>query len=287
MKSINDRWAQIRSFLIMFAGLLLFSFGWTFFLVPAQVTGGGVSGIGALLYYVTGLPMGIFYFVVNAVLVLVAIRSLGRSFGTKTIVNMVIISVMLTVLQNVVKKPFIEDVFLASILGGICSGVGIGLVFSQGGSTGGTDIIAMLITKHHRISPGRIIMYCDVIIISSSWFIFHSPEKLVYGYVTMWVSSYALDAFLSGANQSAQIMICSSEWEKIRDHIINENHRGVTILDGTGGYTNRPVKVLITVVRKRESSALFKMIKKIDRNAFISMGSVMGVYGEGFDVLKA
>lgn len=277
---------QSRSFLIMFLGLLLFSFGWTFFLIPAKITGGGVSGIGALLYYATGIPVGVFYFVVNAILVVFAIRSLGPAFGKKTIVNMAIISVLLTVLQNVIKEPIIDDVFLSSVLGGICGGVGLGLVFSEGGSTGGTDIIAMLITKHHRISPGRIIMYCDVIIISSSWFLFHSPEKLVYGYVTMWVSSYALDAFLNGANQSTQIMICSSEWEKIKNHIINENHRGVTILEGTGGYTNKPVKVLITVVRKRESSAIFKTIKNIDRNAFISMGSVMGVYGEGFDPLK-
>ena len=171
-------------------------------------------------------------------------------------------------------------------MGGISGGLGLGLVFSQGGSTGGTDIIAMLVTKYKRISPGRVIMYCDVIIIAASWFVFHSAEILVYGYVSMWVVAYTLDAFLNGANQSTQIFIFSEKWDEIRDQIINDHGRGVTIMDGIGGYTNKPVKIVMTVVRKRESPSIFKHIKMIDNNAFISVGSVMGVYGEGFDQLK-
>lgn len=129
-------------------------------------------------------------------------------------------------------------------------------------------------------------MYCDVLIISSSWFIFHSAEKLVYGYVSMWVVAYALDAFLNGATQSAQLFIFSEKWEELRDVILKENRRGVTIIEGVGGYTNEKQKILMTVVRKRETTAIFKKIKEIDHTAFVSMGSVMGVYGEGFDQLK-
>jgi uncharacterized membrane-anchored protein YitT (DUF2179 family) len=242
--------------------------------------------VGASIFYVTGIPVGLTYFAVNVILMAVAIKKLGASFGTKTIVNMIILSVLLTILPKYLNKAIIDDTFLSAVLGGIFGGVGLGLVFSQGGSTGGTDIIAMLVTKYRRISPGRVIMYCDVIIIASSWFIFHSAEKLVYGYVSMWVVSYSLDAFLSGENQSAQLFIFSEKWEELRDYIMKENHRGVTIIDGTGGFTNESQKIIMTVVRKRETSAIFKKIKEIDHTAFVSMGSVMGVYGEGFDQLK-
>jgi uncharacterized membrane-anchored protein YitT (DUF2179 family) len=277
----------VKTYFIMFLGLLSYSLGWTLFLIPAGINGGGISGIGALIYYVTGFPVGVTYFGVNAILVVFAIKKLGASFGTKTIVNMSVISVLLTVLPKYFDTAIINDNFLSAVLGGIFGGVGLGLVFSQGGSTGGTDIIAMLVTKYRRISPGRVIMYCDVLIIASSWLVFHSAEKLVYGYVSMWVVSYSLDAFLNGATQSAQLFIFSSKWEELSEHILKENRRGVTIIDATGGYTKEPQKIIMTVVRKRETSAIFKKIKEIDHTAFVSMGSVMGVYGEGFDQLKA
>jgi uncharacterized membrane-anchored protein YitT (DUF2179 family) len=287
MKTKTKKYLEIaQTYIIMFLGLLLYSLGWSLFLLPAGINGGGISGVGATIYFVTGFPVGITYFAVNAVLVAIAIKSLGASFGTKTIVNMIIISVLLTFLPKILSKAIIDDTFLSAVLGGIFGGVGLGLVFSQGGSTGGTDIIAMLVTKYRRISPGRVIMYCDVIIIASTWFVFHSAEKLVYGYVSMWVVSYALDAFLSGANQSAQLFIFSEKWEELKDHILTENRRGVTIIDGIGGFTNEHQKILMTVVRKRETAAIFKKIKEIDHTAFVSMGSVMGVYGEGFDQLK-
>jgi uncharacterized membrane-anchored protein YitT (DUF2179 family) len=287
MKTKTKKYLEIaETYIIMFLGLSLYSLGWTLFLIPAGINGGGISGVGASLFFVTGIPVGVTYFAVNAVLGVFAIKILGASFGTKTIVNMSIISVLLTILPKLLPNAIIDDTFLAAVLGGIFGGVGLGLVFSQGGSTGGTDIIAMIITKYKRISPGRIIMYCDVIIIATSWFVFHSAEKLVYGYVSMWVVSYALDAFLTGATQSAQLFIFSDKWEELKDHILKENRRGVTIIDGIGGFTNEHQKILMTVVRKRETAAIFKKIKEIDHTAFVSMGSVMGVYGEGFDQLK-
>ena len=278
---------SIKSWAIMFIGSMLFSLGWTVFLIPADINGGGISGVGALVYNLTGIPAGVIYLAVNAVLVVIAIIKLGANFGAKTIVNMLLISAMLTFFQNMFSEPLIDDKFLSAVLGGIAGGLGLGLVFSQGGTTGGTDIIASLVMSYRRISPGRVIMYCDVIIISMSWFVFHSAEILVYGYVSMWVVSYTLDAFLNGANQSAQIFIFSEKWEAIRDAIMHDNHRGVTLMDATGGYTNKPVKLVMTVVRKRETSAVFRRIMAIDPKAFITMGSVIGVYGEGFDEMKA
>lgn len=285
-KKVKLFWGAVQTWTIMFIGLVLFSLAWTLFLIPAEINGGGISGVGVLIYYVTGIPAGVTYLAVNVVLVAIAMIKLGTNFGSKTLVNMLITSVLLTVFQKVFQQPLINDKFLASVLGGIFSGVGIGLVFSQGGSTGGTDIIAMLVTKYRRISPGKVIMYCDMLIIGSSWFVFKSAESMVYGYVSMAVVSYTLDAFLNGANQSAQIFIFSEKWEEIRDKILHTNARGVTIIDGTGGFTGKNVKIVMTVCRKRETSAIFRSIKEVDHNAFVSMGSVMGVYGEGFDKLK-
>jgi uncharacterized membrane-anchored protein YitT (DUF2179 family) len=165
-------------------------------------------------------------------------------------------------------------------------GIGLGIVFSRGGSTGGTDIFAMIIMKYRNVSPGKLIMLFDVIIIASSYFVFQSPEKLVYGYVSMWVVSYSLDSFLSGANRNAQMFIISKKYEEIADFINNEAIRGVTILSGTGWYTKEESKIVMSVVKKRETSAIFRKIKEIDPEAFITMGSVMGVYGQGFEKLK-
>jgi uncharacterized membrane-anchored protein YitT (DUF2179 family) len=276
----------IQDYSIMMVGLVLYVLSWTLFLVPAQITGGGISGLAAVIFYSTKIPIGLTFFVINVFLVSIAMKVLGASFGIKTIFSMVVLSLLFAVPQNVFPEYIIKDNFLSAVLGGMLGGVGIGLVFSRGGSTGGTDIIAMIINKYRNISPGRIIMYCDVIIIGSSYFLVHSLDKMVYGFVSMAVVSYTLDSFLSGSNASAQIFIFSQKYEEIADFINNESMRGVTVLNGTGWYTQQDVKVLMTVVRKKETSMLFRKIKEIDSDAFISMASVMGVYGQGFDKIK-
>ncbi len=276
----------IKDYVIITFGLILYALSWTFFLVPAQITGGGVSGLAAVIFYSYKIPIGLTFFSVNLILVVIAIKVLGASFGVKTIFSMVVISIAFSVLPTLPSGAIIQDNFLSSVLGGMMGGAGIGIVFSRGGSTGGTDIIAMIVNKYRNISPGRIILYCDVIIIGSSYFLLHSLDKMVYGFVSMAVVSYTLDAFLSGSNASAQIFIFSPKYEKIADFINSEFGRGVTALDGKGWYTQNNVTVLITVVRKKETSILFRKVKEIDPNAFISMASVMGVYGQGFDKIK-
>lgn len=276
----------IKDYVIMFLGLSLYALSWTLFLVPAQITGGGISGLAAVVFYSTKIPIGLTFFVINVFLVVLAVKVLGASFGIKTIFSMVVITVLFSIPQEYFPGAIIEDNFLSAVLGGMMGGVGIGLVFSRGGSTGGTDIIAMIINKYRNISPGRIIMYCDVIIIGSSYFLVHSIDKMVYGFVSMAVVSYTLDAFLSGSNASAQIFIFSPKYDEIADFINSEFGRGVTALDGKGWYTQNNVTVLMTIVRKKETSILFRKIKEIDPEAFISMASVMGVYGQGFDKIK-
>jgi uncharacterized membrane-anchored protein YitT (DUF2179 family) len=264
----------------------LYVLGWQLFLIPAEITGGGVSGFAAVVFFATKIPISATFLVINAILVLIAIKILGASFGVKTIYSIAVLTVFFAVFQNILKHPLVDDTFLSAVLGGMSGGIGLGIVFSRGGSTGGTDIFAMIIMKYRNVSPGKVIMLCDVVIIASSYFVFQSPEKLVYGYVSMWVVSYSLDSFLSGANRSAQMFIISKKYEEIADFINNEAIRGVTILSGTGWYTKEESKIVMSVVKKRETSAIFRKIKEIDPEAFITMGSVMGVYGQGFEKLK-
>ncbi|TKG92362.1 YitT family protein [Puteibacter caeruleilacunae] len=277
---------EIKTYVIITFGCILYSLAWVAFLIPAEITGGGISGVGATIFYATGIPVGYTYFGINCILLVLAWKILGASFGVKTIFSMSFMSFMLAFMQEFIKDPIIQDTFLATVLGGILGGVGLGIVFTQGGSTGGTDIIALIINKYRNISPGRIMMLCDVLIISSSWFVFQSLEKLVYGFVQMGVVAYAIDAVLNGAKQSTQIFIFSKRHEEIADYIVHQTNRGLTVLDGTGWYTKQDVKIIMTVVRKRETSSIFRMIKQLDPDAFISMGNVMGVYGQGFEKIK-
>lgn len=278
--------AELKSYAIIIFGCLLYTFAWVGFLVPGEITGGGVSGIGATVFYAYGIPIGYTYFAVNIILILLAIKILGASFGIKTVFSMGLLSLLLTVAQPLITEPIVNDTFLAAVIGGILGGAGIGFVFMQGGSTGGTDIIALIINKYRNISPGRIMLWCDVLIIGSSWFVFQSPEKLVYGLVSMWAVSHTIDTLLDGAKQSTQMFIFSERYNEIADFINVETNRGLTVIDGTGWYTKKNVKILMTVVRRKETGGIFRMIKQIDPEAFISLGSVMGVYGKGFENIK-
>lgn len=280
---------EIRSFLIITLGLAIYSFGWTAFLIPSGMIGGGVTGIGTLIYYGTHetIPVGYSYFIINAFLILIALKILGSKFGVKTVFAMIIGSVFLSMFQKLIAAPLVDEKFMAAMIGGVLSGTGIGLTISQGGSSGGTDIIAMIINKYRNISPGRIILYLDVFIIASSYFVFHDVPTIVYGYVVMSITSYSIDMVISGSKQSAQLFIVSSEYEKIADRIGNDMNRGISMLEATGWYSKESKKILMVVVRKHEAQSIFRLVKQIDGNAFISMGSVMGVYGLGFDEIRA
>lgn len=283
-KQINAR--VIRAHTIITFGLLLNALGWTAFLIPAQITGGGITGVSTLIFYSTGFPLGISYLIINAVLLVFAVKILGPGFGVKTVFSVVVLSLLFSVLQQLITKPIVNDTFLSTVIGGILGGAGIGIVFSQGSSTGGTDIIAMIINKYRNINPGRIILYIDIFIIASSFLIFRSPEKLVYGYVAMGITSYAIDLLFTGSKQSVQMFIFSKKYNLIADRIGKEMGRGITIIDGQGWYTGEQTKVLLVLVKKPEASHIFRIIKEIDQDAFMSVNNVMGVYGKGFERIR-
>lgn len=277
----------IESYVLITLGLLMGAIGWTAFIIPAQITGGGITGVSALIYYSTKFPIGISYLIMNVLLVALAIKILGAGFGIKTIYSVVVLSLFFSVFQQLITEPIIKEGFMSAVIGGGLAGTGMGLIFSQGGSTGGTDIIAMIINKYRNISPGRLILFLDVIIISSSYLLFHSLEKIVYGFVTMAVSAYAIDLTLSGIKKSVQVFIFSRKHDEIAERISKEINRGITVIDGKGWYTKEKQQILMIIVRKKESHYILKITKEIDPEAFISLGDVMGVYGKGFEEIRS
>jgi uncharacterized membrane-anchored protein YitT (DUF2179 family) len=278
---------EIQDWSVIAFGLLLYSVGWTGFLLPNKITTGGVTGIGALVFFATKIPVGITYFCINGILLLLSVKILGFKFSIKTIINVSILTFLLTVFQTIIKEPLVKgEPFMSCILGGVLCGSGLGLVFNFKGSTGGTDIIALVINKYHNISIGKGLLICDLLIICSSYFVFQSIEKIVYGIVVMGVTTYTVDMVLNGARQSVQFFIFSDKYEEIADTIIEQAHRGCTILDATGWYSKKSTKVLVVMAKKTESVTIFRIVKNIDPAAFISQSSVIGVYGEGFEQIK-
>jgi len=272
--------------------LIIFSIAWTAFLLPHQISGSGVSGLGAIIFYASGIPMGYTYFALNIILMIVGLKVLGKGFGIKTIYGVILAAVMLSVLQPLIPTPVVQEKFMSALIGGGLCGAGLGIIFTQGGSTGGTDIIALIITKYRNISPGRIILLCDVFIIGSSYLILNDIESskrletMVYGFVTMAVQAYTLDSILTGNRQSVQILIFSNHYEKIADMITEKMSRGVTIIDGKGWYSKETQKIIITLVRKHEASDVYRIIRSIDDKAFITVANVMDVFGKGFEQLR-
>ena len=314
---------HIKEWLLVTLGILIYVTGWSIFLIPNNLIGGGVSGISSMIQYATNgtIQMGYSYFFLNAVLIIAAIVILGMGFGAKTIYAIILASVALRFLPGLIPVSIIKTLaidngkLLSVLMGGIMAGIGIGMSISNGGSTGGTDIIALIYTKYHNVSPGKVILFLDFIIIGSSIFVpsfvpeldpmtgqpvldaagnpvtFRMPlaEKIttiLYGLILVTVNSYVLDMYISGSQQSVQLFILSKEYEKIADAITHDMHRGVTVLDGKGWYTKQDTKVLMVITRKTDLNLMLRYIKQLDSNAFLSVSSVNGVYGKGFDSIK-
>ena len=284
----------LKEYLFITIGVFIYAFAWVGIIVPADGIGGGASGFALLVYYATGgvnggVPIGISFFLINAVLLIAAGFILGAKFGAKTIYSIIMISLAMSFFQSFLPDNLFDlggDKLLSAILGGAVSGIGVGLCLMQGGSTGGSDIVAMIVNKYRNVSYGKVVMATDFTIIGCSYFIFDSISTVIYGYVLVATFSYTVDALLAGNKQSAQIFIMSEKYQEIADMVTGSLHRGVTILDGIGWYTKKPVKVVMVVCRKTEANILLKRVKEFDSNAFITMGSVMGVYGQGFDTFR-
>ena len=300
----NSFWGTVKEYGLITLGLLAYSMGWTIFLLPNNLVGGGVSGFAAILYYATGIPMGYTYLILNVILLIIAIKILGTGFGGKTIYAILMTGICLNIFPNIIPVEFINEFavsngkLLCTILGGIIAGVGIGLSISQGGSTGGTDIIALLWCKFKNASPGRVILIIDVMIIISSILVpsytdsgelLPFSEKLavvVYGLIQVTVSGYAVDLYLSGSKQSVQAFIFTKKYKEMADAIAFDMKRGVTIMPAKGWFSKEDFYVVMVVTRKTDLNLLLRYVKTIDSEAFLSVSSVMGVYGKGFDTIK-
>lgn len=288
---------EVKAYFIITLGLLCYTGGWSIFLLPNNLVGGGVSGIGAVIQYITGIPVSYSFFFINLILLLIALKILGKGFGIKTVFAIIVASLAYEVWPMIIPQEFIDQMssngnLLCTIIGGVMSGVGIGITFNQGGSTGGTDIVVLMINKYYNISPGRLLLLIDIFIVASSLLVPTDQgigarmATLVYGYILIFVCGSALDMFISGTKQSVQLIIFSKKYEEIADRITGELHRGVTVLDGTGWFTKKEGKILLVITRKTETSFIMRIIREVDKDAFLSMGAVSGVYGQGFDQIR-
>lgn len=283
----------ILSYVVITLGLMLYTFGWSAFMLPMRIVGGGVSGMSAILYYAVGIhiPIGVLNFFFNAILVAIGFKVLGSKFGANTIYGIIMSSLCFILWQQVlhVDQWFDVDhfgVFMCAVLGGVCCGAGIGLSFIMGGNSGGTDIIALIVCKYRNISPGRVIMLIDVIIIGCSYFVSHKLDNVVCGYVVMVVMTYVLDMVLDGNKQSYQVMVFSMKNEEIAEAVTREVGRGATLLDAEGCYTHQQQKVLLMMVHRTDKAHVMQIVHRIDDNAFVSVSKAQGVYGKNFEKLK-
>ncbi|MDY5773549.1 MAG: YitT family protein [Bacteroidaceae bacterium] len=281
-----------KDLLLISFGILLYVTGFVCFQLPYHITTGGVAGLGAVIFYSTGFPTQYTYLAFNIVLIGIALKVLGFKFMINTIYGVIFMTFLLGFMQDLMIQPdgsfpliLGNQSFMACIFGAVLEGLGLGVVFLNNGSTGGTDIIAACINKYRDMSLGQLIMLADIFIISSNYLVFKSIELLLFGYCTIIVEAVALDYSMNAVRQSIQFMIFSQKYDEIATEIAKTG-RGVTVLDGEGWYTKHARKVLVVLCRRRESTRIFRIIRSIDPGAFVSQAKVSGVFGEGFDRMK-
>ena len=289
---------EVQDYFFITLGLGFYALGWTAFLLPYEISSGGLTGVSALVYYATGLEIQNTYLVLNAILLLFAVRILGIKFCIKTIYAVLTLAFFLWAMQRILLSGADEGTarlprflgegqdFMATIIGASLCGMGLAQAFLHQGSTGGTDIIAAMVNKYKNISLGRMLLYLDIIIISASYPIFHDWRRIVFSFVEMFVCNMVLDYVMNYVQQSIQFFIITKHPKDISDAIITEMGRSATLIPGTGCYTGQPVSVLMVVIKKNQSVALFRLVKAIDPTAFMSQTKATGVYGEGFAQLK-
>ena len=292
---------EVQDYVFITMGLILYAFGFTVFLMPYEIVTGGVAGISAIVFYATAFPLEYTYFGINVVLGIVALHILGWKFLSKTIYAFTMLSFLLGLFQQLMPVDesghFIKILgegqnFMSLILGCTMTGSSLGIVFLNNGSTGGTDIIAASVNKYHDVSLGTVLTMLDLVIIGSCLLIpqfgdmLQRAHMVVFGLCTMVIENFMLDFLMNRQRQSVQFMIFSSKWQEIANAIGMKLNHGVTILDGHGWYTGQERKVLCILAKKSESTVIFRLIKSIDPQAFVSQSAVIGVFGEGFDSIK-
>ena len=281
---------QLRDYGVITIAMLLGVIGLTLFLLPNEITTGGIIGVASIVYWGTGIPVQDTFFALNAVLLIVALKVLGWRFCAKTIYGVVVFTVASAVLQSVIPPDLhllADQNFMASMVGAVSLGSSVGLGLSAGGSTGGSDVIAAMVHKYRDVSLGHIILFCDLTIITSSYVVLRDWEKVLYGYVLLFVISFVVDHLVNSLRRSVQFFIISDKYEEIGLAINKIADRGCSTLNGNGFFTKKDIKVIYCIAKKSESSFIFDLIDEIDPNAFVAQSAVIGVYGQGFDRVKA
>lgn len=292
---------SLKDYILIVFGLCLYALGFTAFILPHEIVIGGLSGVGTLVYFATHgiIPVAVTQYACNLLLLSIAFKIVGKTFVLRTIFGATVLSLAIGVLENLfmgLGHPLIADISMSAILGAILCGIGVGLVFVHNGSSGGTDIVAAMVSKVSNVSIGRTMIYMDMLIVMSSIFLpYNGPfnERLearvpiiVYGLVVTYIIAYMTDMIINTNRQATQFIIFSSKWAEIADLINHEAQRGVTVIDGEGWYSKHQVKILMVWCRKIESVTIFRIVKSVDEKAFITQANVNGVYGKGFDTMK-
>ncbi len=301
----SEAFVKLREYIFIAVGLIPYGIAVNQILIPHTIVSGGLTGISELIYFSTqsfiehfpgatqpGIPVWFSTITINAILLLIALKDLGWRFCLRTLYGAGCLAFWLKVIP-ITATPLLSDPFMAIMAGGVLCGIGLGIAFLNNGNSGGTDIIVMIVNKHWHLPMGRILLYCDIVIISCAFFLpqvqesANPVEKVIYGLVFSVVLALTVDWVMAKRKQSVQFMIFSFKHEEIADAINKDARRGVTVLDGTGWYSKQPIKVITVLAKKSESSEIFDLVHRIDPNAFVSQSDVRGVYGQGFEsILK-
>lgn len=279
-------WRTTRDYIFITLGMAIYALGFCGFILPEKVVIGGLAGVGTIVYFLTGIPVAVTQYVFNLILLAIAYKIVGKQFVVGTIFGATMMSVFVGIFQPLFADGFTNEPFMNVVIGGICAGIGVGMAYTHNGSSGGTDIVAAMVSKYTNVTVGRMMLYVDMTIISSSFFLFHHLDRVVYGFVVLVLAAYVADMVINTNRQAVQFTIFSKKWQEIATAINNDAKRGCTVLTGMGWYSKQEVKVLLVMCRKIESVTIARIIKSIDPEAFTTQGNVNGVYGKGFDELK-
>lgn len=291
---------NVRDYIMISLGLIVYAIGFTAFILPHKIVIGGMAGLGTLVYFASfeHIPVAVTMYGVNLLLILCAFKMLGRDFTLRTIFGATGISIFIGLIENYFTSttPLIADTAMSIVLGGILCGIGIGTIYIHNGTSGGSDIVAAMVSKVSNVSVGRILMMVDMSIVALTFFLPFDGDlqarfqdcvpRIIYGWVIIFIYSYITDLLINSNRQATQFTIFSPKWEQIATAINKTAKRGVTVLDGEGWYTHHNVKILLVWSRKIESVTIFRIIKSIDPDAFVAQSHANGVYGRGFDHVK-
>ncbi|MBO7445544.1 MAG: YitT family protein [Bacteroidales bacterium] len=284
--TMKDILKEVKNYFFITIGLAIFVFGWSAFMTPFEVTGGGVAGIASILYFATKIPIGFTTFALNAILIAIAWKVLGPKFCINSLICTLIMSVFFYIGQRIFTQPILDDMFMSVIIGASLGALGAGISINWGGNTGGLDIIALMVGKYRNISYGKVNMMCNLLIVGSSFFILMDVQRLVYSFVVLFVGMLVADSVIDGFHQTYQFMVFSKKNDEISQRINQELHRGATFLKGYGAYDRHENDVLLIIAHRTDKVRVSRIIKEIDSSAFVTITKTSNVFGKNFDTLK-